>query len=136
MEDPTVTATHQPAPAAFAPVSTAPATPAVKPDGPKEYFENVRWLIGELRQGANPNTTEKLDRIVGYLDLLEEKPEAVAAEKARLAKIAEDDKAKAEAAAKAKAEARAEAAKVAAREKAEAAEFAAAVKKAEAEEKV
>jgi hypothetical protein len=77
-----------------------------KPDGPKEHFEAVHFLIDQMlnvpkQSGA---TIDSLQKILWRLDLIEEKPEAVAAEKKRqeeIQKAANEDKAKADEKAKA-----------------------------------
>jgi hypothetical protein len=84
-----------------------------KPDGRKEHFEAVRFLIDQMlnvpkQSGA---TIDSLQKILWRLDLIEEKPEAVAAEKKRqeeIQKTANEDKAKADEKAKADAKAKAE----------------------------
>ena len=65
------------------------AAPVDKPDGPKEHVEAIRFLISELRKTSDDNAKASLDKVSHRIDLLEGKPEAVEAEKQRLAQIQE-----------------------------------------------
>jgi hypothetical protein len=80
---------------------TTKAPVADKPDGPKERYAAIHFLIDQIRREPKQSgsTIEALDKIVHHLDLLEGKPEAVEAEKRRLAEIdaANAEQAKAEA---------------------------------------
>lgn len=63
----------------------AKAPPADKPDGPKEHVAAIRYLISELTKTADDNAKDKLGKIAHRVDLLEGKPEAVEADKRKIA---------------------------------------------------
>lgn len=79
---------------------SAENVPIDKPDGPKEHFETIRFLIDQIKAEKHSDATKAmLDKITNRLDLIEGKPEAVEAEKKRLAQIQEEanvEKAKAD----------------------------------------
>ena len=63
---------NEPKPNLFKP--TEPKTPAEPvPDTKEQHIEAIRWLIGELSEGADALVKHKLDQISTRLDAIEDK---------------------------------------------------------------